>query len=104
MKKPKPIETARSPDLRNSWPALLEAGRRARAIAASNGTPIVVERNGELEYVYPTRADVHAMEAREPLMSTDEFLARFAGCLGEDFPDNAGDEDWVRGSPGKGTP
>lgn len=27
-------------------------------------------------------------------MTTEAFLERFAGCLGGDFPDDVGEEDW----------
>jgi len=55
MKTPPSIENARNADIRGSWPALLRAAQRARAIAAQTGTAIVVTRNGVMEHIYPGR-------------------------------------------------
>lgn len=49
----RPIEQARTPALRDSWPALQRAARRAREIAAQTGTALVVTRNGVIEHLYP---------------------------------------------------
>jgi len=49
----KPIEQARTPDLRGSWAALQRAALRARQIAAQTGTAIVVSEAGKLRHIYP---------------------------------------------------
>lgn len=49
----KPIEQARDQDLRLSKIALLRAAQRAREVALSTGTPLVVSRNGVVEYIMP---------------------------------------------------
>lgn len=49
----KPIDQARTPDLRGSWAALQRAAQRAREIAAQTGTAIVVTKDGVLQHVYP---------------------------------------------------
>jgi hypothetical protein len=53
MTTPKPIEQSTNPDLRGSWPALLRAAQRARALAIQTGTAIVVSRNGVIEHIRP---------------------------------------------------
>lgn len=65
MKKPKPIEQARNPDLRGSWPALQRAAQRAREVAIHTGTAIVVSRNGIIEHIYPQPESVNA-QVQEP--------------------------------------
>ena len=50
---PKPIEQARDDDLRLSKVALLRAAQRARDIARSTGTMLVIRRNGVLEHLEP---------------------------------------------------
>lgn len=57
---PRDIQTARCPDLRASWPALLRAAQRAREVAAQTGTAIVIRRNGVIEYVYPQQEAVES--------------------------------------------
>ncbi len=52
----KPIEEARTPELRDALPALRRAARRAREVAASTGTRLIIARNGSWEAVAP--ADV----------------------------------------------
>ena len=49
----KPIEQARSADLRGSWPALQRAAQRAREVAARTGTDLIVARNGVIERIRP---------------------------------------------------
>ena len=49
----KPLENARSSDLRGSWQALQRAAQRAREVAVQTGTDLVVTRNGVLEHDYP---------------------------------------------------
>lgn len=46
-----PIGQARDNDLRLSEAALLRAARRARELAMSTGTAIVVSRNGVIEHI-----------------------------------------------------
>lgn len=49
----KPIEQAKSADLRGSWPALLRAAQRARELAAQTGTELIVMRDGVLQRIRP---------------------------------------------------
>ena len=49
----KPLENARSSDLRGSWQALQRAAQRARQVAVQTGTDLVVTRNGVLEHIKP---------------------------------------------------
>lgn len=49
----RPIEEARDADLRRTRPAMERAAKRARDLAVRTGTPIVVSRNGVIEYVKP---------------------------------------------------
>ena len=48
-----PIEQALDSDLRLSKAALLRAAQRARELAMSTGTAIVVCRNGVIEHIKP---------------------------------------------------
>ena len=67
----RPIEQARTPDLRTSWPALQRAARRAREIAAQTGTALVVTRNGVIEHVYPQpQAPVPPVQEAKPPYET----------------------------------
>ncbi len=52
MKHARPIDQARSSDLRGSVAAMARAAQRAREVAAKTQTAIVVRRNGQLERVY----------------------------------------------------
>lgn len=45
-----PIEQARDADIRLSLVALRRAAERARKLARDTGTPLVVSRNGSVEY------------------------------------------------------
>jgi len=65
MKITKPIEESTNPDLRGSWPALLRAAQRARALAAQTGTAIVVSRNGVIEHIRPD-AESTSLQVQEP--------------------------------------
>lgn len=65
MKAPKPIEQSINPDLRGSWPALLRAAQRARALAIQTGTTIVVCRNGVIEHIRPG-PELASTQVREP--------------------------------------
>ena len=49
----KPLENARSSDLRGSRQALQRAAQRAREVAVQTGTDLVVTRNGVLEHIKP---------------------------------------------------
>ncbi len=60
--KPEPIENARDADLRGSYPAILRAALRAREVARSTGTQIVISRNGVVELLDP---DAPALEMVE---------------------------------------
>jgi hypothetical protein len=51
--KSKPIEQSKDPDLRGSIEAMRRAAFRAREIAKSTNTEIVVEINNELVYLSP---------------------------------------------------
>ena len=68
MTTPRPIEQSTNPDLRGSWPALLRAAQRARALAIQTGTAIVVCRNGGIEHIRPEpeSASSHVQEPSEP--------------------------------------
>ncbi|MFZ2207962.1 MAG: hypothetical protein WAV22_04780 [Porticoccaceae bacterium] len=67
----RPIEQARTPDLRDSWPALQRAARRAREIAAQTGTALVVTRNGVIEHLYPQpQAPVPTVQEVKPPYET----------------------------------
>lgn len=50
---PRSIDTARDPDLRLSYPALLRSAERARQVALQTGTAIVISRNGVVELLDP---------------------------------------------------
>jgi len=64
----KSIETARSPVLRGSFPALMRAAERARQLAAQTGTAVVVVRDGAIEHRYlPFAApDTPSVQAAHP--------------------------------------
>lgn len=47
----RPIEQALDNDLRLSHAALQRAAKRAHELAAKTGTPVVVSRNGVVEYL-----------------------------------------------------
>lgn len=61
----KPIEQAVNRDLRGSWPALLRAAQRARALAIQTGTAIVVCRNGVIEHIRPD-SEPASSQVQEP--------------------------------------
>jgi hypothetical protein len=69
----RPIEEAKHSDLRGSLPALRRAAQRAREIAASTGTLLVVGSNGRVEYRYPdaTRSPVCFVD--EPVAAKDSL-------------------------------
>jgi len=63
----RPIETARDPDLRLSYQALLRAAKRAREVALQTGTLIVISRNGVVEQLDPaTEAMPLSVQAAVP--------------------------------------
>jgi hypothetical protein len=43
-----PVADSPNLDVRGSWPALLRAAKRARAISKSTGTPFYIMRNGKI--------------------------------------------------------
>lgn len=51
----RPIEEAKDPDLRLSIVALRRAAQRAREIALSTGTDLIVMEDGELRQISPLR-------------------------------------------------
>ena len=53
--KPLPISQAKNPALRGSLQALQRAALRAREIAASTGTSIVVSRDGVIQHLQPPK-------------------------------------------------
>lgn len=61
----KPIEQAKSADLRGSWPALQRAAQRARELAAQTGTELIVMRDGVLQRIRP-RQNMGAAPAATP--------------------------------------
>lgn len=65
----RPIEQARDDDLRLSVPALLRAALRAREIARSTGTFLVISRNGVIEHLSPEVFD--AVQTVPSLQQTD---------------------------------
>lgn len=66
----RPIDQARSADLRGSWQALRRAAQRARELAAQTGTELVVGRNGSIERINPaipaTGPSPHSQTANAP--------------------------------------
>jgi predicted ABC-type ATPase len=50
---PRPIETARDPDLRKATAALIRAGQRARAIARQTRTAVITWKDGKVVRTYP---------------------------------------------------
>jgi hypothetical protein len=61
----KSIEKARSADLRGTLPALQRAAKRARELAVSTGTGLIVNRNGVIERIKPETLTATAVA--EPL-------------------------------------
>ena len=61
---PKPIQQAKSADLRGSWPALHRAAARARQLAAQTGTAVVVTQGGVIRHLYPDKPSIG--QALEP--------------------------------------
>ena len=61
----RPIEQASDADIRQSKAALLRAALRARAIARTTGTALVVSRNGVVELLVPASDEAQAV-AHEP--------------------------------------
>lgn len=51
---PKPLDQARSAELRGSWSALQRAAQRARELAAQTGTELIVSSHGVIERIRPT--------------------------------------------------
>lgn len=67
---PRPISSARDPDLRLSLIALRRAAQRARELAVQTGTDIVISRGGVLQIVSPqsteSTAEAVAQDPRSP--------------------------------------
>ena len=61
---PKPITSARDPDLRNSLIALKRAALRAHELAARTGTLVVVSLNGVIEHIEPNVTQVMANQQK----------------------------------------
>jgi len=72
----RPIDTARDPDLRHSYQALLRAAKRAREVAVQTGTLIVISRNGVVELLDP--AIKQTLEHRIDTMQ-DAGMLRWSG-------------------------
>lgn len=68
-----PIEQARDADLRQSQTALRRAAQRARDVAQSTGTALVVSRDGVIEYLVPSPANTGMSTAA----SVQEPAARY---------------------------
>jgi hypothetical protein len=66
MNTQKPIDQARTADLRGSWQALLRAAQRARELAAQTGTELIVSRGGVIERIRPV-PDATSAQVREPV-------------------------------------
>jgi hypothetical protein len=49
----KSIDLAQDPDLRSSQTAMQRAARRARELAATTGTAVIVSHNGVIERIVP---------------------------------------------------
>ena len=65
----RPIEQAADEDLRWSMIALQRAAKRAHELAAKTGTPIVISRNGIVEYLKADDlldAPIHVQEPSPP--------------------------------------
>lgn len=59
-----PIEKALDPDLRLSVAAMQRAALRARELARTTGTRIVVSRNGLIELLEPDAPELEALTVR----------------------------------------
>ena len=62
----KPIEQARDDDLRLSMVALRRAAKRAREIARSTGTFVVIGRDGVVERLRPETMDAEPAVQQPP--------------------------------------
>ena len=62
----KPIAQACDAAIRLSPAAMKRAAQRAREVAATTGTLLVVSRNGVLEYLSPDVAATDTQSAQEP--------------------------------------
>lgn len=61
-----PIEKALDPDLRLSVAAMQRAALRARELARTTGTRIVVSRNGLIELLEPDAPELETPRGRGP--------------------------------------
>lgn len=62
----RPIETARDQDLRLSMQAMQRAARRAHEIARQTDTPLIVSRNGTVEFLSPEEVKSQITSLQEP--------------------------------------
>ena len=60
----KPIDQAKTADLRGSWPALLRAAQRAREIAVQTGTELIVNRGRGIERI--KSLEIAGQQVQEP--------------------------------------
>lgn len=65
----RPIEQAQDPDLRLSFAALRRAAARARELARTTGTRIVVSRDGVVELLDPDSPELDPSTMQEPAAS-----------------------------------
>ncbi|MEN9480151.1 MAG: hypothetical protein RLZZ298_1546 [Pseudomonadota bacterium] len=63
----RPIETAHDQDLRLSMQAMQRAARRAHEIARQTNTPLVVSRNGTVEFLSPEELKNQINSLQEPV-------------------------------------
>lgn len=61
-----PIEQARDTDLRLSGTAMLRAAQRARELAQTTGTAIVISHDGVIEYLTPVPESTPASVQQQP--------------------------------------
>ncbi len=65
--------------------------------AHAQALPIDLQRE-TLDFIAYLEQRYRVIPKPLPLTTTEAFLARFAGCLGDDFPDEIGDADLVNDS------
>lgn len=63
---PKPIESARDPDLSSSLQAIRRAAQRAREVAARTGTTIVIADAGVIREIAPVSTPSAVQEPAAP--------------------------------------
>lgn len=62
----RPIESVQDQDLRLSMPAMQRAARRAHETARQTDTPLVVSRNGKVEFLSPEEVKDQLTSVQEP--------------------------------------